>query len=222
MSVESEIFKRARINYKKLIEFGFKEENNVFIYSKVIFNNFKIVISIDKNMIVSGKVYDLDLNEEYTNFRLEGPQGEFINKIQNKYKLVLLDILNNCCEIVYFINDQTNRITELINNLYNDNPVFPWEKYNGYGVFKNPKNGKWYGLIVNIDKSKLDKNSSGEIEIINVKLEKERIIELIDYRSFFPAYHMNKEHWISIILDDSLSDDEILNYIRISHSFTEK
>lgn len=42
------------------------------------------------------------------------------------------------------------------------------------------------------------------------------------YPSIVPAYHMNKRHWISIILDDSISDDEIKNLIYQSYKITEK
>lgn len=74
---------------------------------------------------------------------------------------------------------------------------------------------------MNIDKSKIDKASAGEVEVINIKLDEKEIPILLNKKGFYPSYHMNKKNWITIILDDTLSDDEIMKYINISHSYTE-
>ena len=38
------------------------------------------------------------------------------------------------------------------------------------------------------------------------------------YKAVQPGYHINKEHWNSIILDDSIPDDEILAMIDDSYN----
>ena len=58
------------------------------------------------------------------------------------------------------------------------------------------------------------------MEIINVKLEEEKIKQLLNKQGFYPAYHMNKKSWISIVLDDTINDDEIMDYINESYQFT--
>ena len=68
---------------------------------------------------------------------------------------------------------------------------------------------------MNIDKSKLDSNTKGEVEIINIKTN--RVEELLNKKGFYPAYHMNKKYWITIILDESLSDKEIMELISESY-----
>ena len=95
-----------------------------------------------------------------------------------------------------------------------------WDDAPGFGVFKNPKNNKWYGIIMNIDYSKIVKSKKGEIEIINIKLDKAEIQELLTQEEFYPAWHMNKKNWISIILDETLPDKKIMEYIEESHSYT--
>lgn len=37
---------------------------------------------------------------------------------------------------------------------------------------------------------------------------------------FFPAYHMNKENWISILLDGTVSADEIEPLLELSYQLT--
>ena len=56
---------------------------------------------------------------------------------------------------------------------------------------------------------------------MNIKLLPEKITELLKRKGFYPAYHMNKKNWITIILDETLEDEEIMGYIRKSHQFTE-
>lgn len=40
------------------------------------------------------------------------------------------------------------------------------------------------------------------------------------HKSIVPAFHMNKEHWISVILDDSISDYEIEDFVTNSYELT--
>ena len=72
---------------------------------------------------------------------------------------------------------------------------------------------------MNLDLSKLD-NNSGEVEIINVKLDENKIQKLLKQKGFYKAYHMNKKSWITIILDDTLSDKYIMDLIDESYSYT--
>ena len=218
MNLEEDIFKRSNINIKKIKDYGFIEIKDYYTYEKTFLNNeFKAIINIDKDGRVEGKVIDLSLNEEYLNIRIKSQEGSFVNKVRNSYKDILIDIKNNCFESEPFIFKQTNRITNYIINKYNDNPEFLWDKYPGCGIFRNKNNNKWYAIVMNIDKSKLD-NETGEIEIINVKLEEETISNLINKKGYYKAYHMNKKSWITIILDDTLTDKEITKLIDESYN----
>lgn len=222
MNFENEIFKRTRIDFEKLKSYGFVKDGNVYKYSKEFMDSFRADIVIDSKGQVSGRVYDFNLDDEYVSLRIESQVGEFVSKVREAYKEILKNIAETCGEKLYFISEQANRITKLIMNLYNDVPEFAWEKFPGYGIFRNPNNEKWYSLIMNIDKSKIDKKCSGEIEVINVKLDDDKIQGLLTKKGFYPSYHMNKKNWITIILDDTLSDEEIIEYIKESHMFTEK
>ncbi len=70
---------------------------------------------------------------------------------------------------------------------------------------------------MNLDSSKLS-NSSGEVEIINVKLDENKIQKLLKQKGFYKAYHMIKKDWISIILNDTLKDEEILSLLDESYN----
>ena len=88
-------------------------------------------------------------------------------------------------------------------NAYDVSPEFMWEKHPQYAVFRHPENKKWFALVMNVDPLKVRINDSpdNEIEVLDVKMDPEKVSLLQKASGFKPAYHMNKEHWISIILD---------------------
>lgn len=220
MNIEREIFKKSEIVENKLISYGFKKIDKKYMFSKNILNNsFRVDIQV-LDGVISGKVYDLSFNEEYTNYRVDETLG-FASKIREEFEGILLDIRDKCTNQSYFVSNQANRIADLIFKKYGDLPEFAWDKFSGYGIFKNSKNDKWYALIMNINKSKISLGNE-EIEVINVKLDKDKVKDLQERNGFYKAYHMNKENWITIILDDTLSDEKIMSYVDESHVFTEQ
>ena len=223
MAIEEELFKRAKLDLNKIIKYGFKKDQSLYKYSKNIMNNkFRVDIKIDDNGKVQGKIYDLIFKDEYTNFRIKDTNGFFVEQVKNEFEDLLIDIRNKCFTRETFIYEQTNRITKAIKDKFHDEPEFEWEKFPGYATFKNKNSKKWYGIIMNIDKSKLEKNSQGEIEILNIKLDPIEVENLLKQEGFYPAYHMNKKHWITINLNDTISDETIMGLIKKSYAYTER
>lgn len=217
LNIEDKIFKRMKLNKEKLISYGFIKKDKGYQYSKNFMKNtFRADIYIDLNGNVQGKVYDLDIEEEYTNFRVEDSVGEFVNTVKEEYIEILKDIANHCFEKEYFIYEQSNRIAKLIKETYQVEPEFLWEKFPNYGVFRNVRSQKWFSAIMNIDKSKIIPKEKGEIEILNVKLDDE-VSTYLKQKGIYPAYHFSKKSWVSIILDDTLSDTEIMHLINTSY-----
>lgn len=218
MNIEEEIFKRSQIDIDKLASYGFIKKENIFEYAEDIMENtFRVIVTVDRKKQITGKIIDLSTEEEYNNYRLTTKGGEFSCQIRAEFEKVLSNIEKKCTIRKPFITDQANKITALIKEKYGDNPEFTWEKYPGFGTFKNAL-GKWYALIINIPKNKLSpKESDEEVEIINIKIVPEKIDEMLKLPGFYPAYHMNKKNWISIILDGTINDKEILDYIETSY-----
>lgn len=221
MTIEDRVFRCTIVNWAKLKAYGFRLLKNEYVIEKTFMNGaFKAIISIDKNGIVNGTVYDVDSDDIYMPLRVEDMVAGFVGQVREAYAEVLEDIKAHCFNKCYFGGEQANRIAQKIMQIYGDAPDFPWGKYDGYGVFRNPFNEKWYALIMNIDKNKLDKKQSGAVDIMNIKLEENEIQNLVTRQSFFPAYHMNKKSWITVVLDGTLDDVEIMELIDKSHQFT--
>lgn len=67
---------------------------------------------------------------------------------------------------------------------------------------------KWDAILKNGD--------STVINVMNLKTE-----EQYDIDGIYPAFHMNHKHWISLILDDTLSDSLIMELVSKSYNLTE-
>ncbi len=221
MTIEDELFRKTKIDFNKISEYGFKKDKSLYRYSRNIMNDtFRVDIEINDNGVVKGRIYDLAFGDEYTNFRIEDSIGSFVGQVREEFKNLLKDIRSNCFNREDFIYDQSNRITKAIKEKYGDEPEFEWEKFPGYATFRNRDSKKWYGIIMNIDKSKLVESSAGEIEIIDIKLEPNEIEYLLKQDGFYPAYHMNKKSWITIMLNNTISDEKIMSLIEKSYSYT--
>ena len=103
---------------------------------------------------------------------------------------------------------------------FGDRPLFMWDDDPYSGVFKNPETAKWYGIIMYIPRSRLGEKSAAYVQVMNLKLDVDEIQKLLKHKGFYPAYHMNKKYWISLTLDEKLSDDEILALVEESHCYT--
>lgn len=55
------------------------------------------------------------------------------------------------------------------------------------------------------------------MEIIDLKMQSENLKEIVDHKSFFPGYHMNKKYWYTIILDGTVSNETIFSLIDKSY-----
>ena len=230
MSIESDFLKRYRPAFGKMEDAGFRKTDAGFEYEEVFFDGqFRARLTVDENGTIRGKVVDLDTEEEYLPIRAVHQSGSFVGSVREAYFQVLVRLRDACFIPVDFLGDQANRIAALIERAYGDAPEFPWEKFPGNGVFKCRENGKWYAAILTVAYGKLDPDRAKagsdpeEIaEVINLKADPEEIPYLTGLPGIFPAWHMNKKHWISVLLDDTLTDERVMELIRESRRLVEE
>ena len=223
MEIEDKIFKKYKPDYKKLKQFGFKFINEKYIIEKFFLNNeFKAIVEVLPDGNVKGDVIDIETNDYYLPLRVSSQQGAFIGKIRESYEEVLKLIRQNCFYKNYFVLNQSNRIVDLIIKKFGDEPEFLWEKYDDTGIFRNKTSNKWYGIIMDIDRSKIEKTKSGFIEVMNVKLSAKTLEKMLKLKGFYPAYHMNKKYWITIALDETVKDEVIMELIEESYGLVSK
>ena len=180
-------------NIDKLIEYGFKLEKNKYILKRDIDNNLYAIFTIDKDISIN--VYDKITNEEFIPYKLNTSVGLYVSDIREKLDKYKQEIINNC----FNNNDTRKEIIKYIHEKYQIKEEHPWNEYPTFYTFKT--NNKWFGLIMRIPYKSLGIDSIEEVDVINIKIEPEKIDKLVDNKQYFKAYHMNKKYWITIVLN---------------------
>jgi len=218
--IEEEIFKRRTIDTDNLEKFGFVRKIDGYCLDVPLVEGMRVEVVVDHSARVRGKVYDEELKEEYMQFRLEGAEGKFVNTIRTAYIAFLQELADRISTARHYAGAQACRISEAIEKIYHVSPEFLWDKFPHYGVYRHPESGKWFGIIMDIDKSKVDPAKEGASEVMNLKTD-EKTPYCIE-KGAYPSYHMNHKSWISLILDDSLPDAVIFEMIAYSYENVSK
>jgi len=113
-----------------------------------------------------------------------------------------------------------SEIFKYVQQTYNLKPDYPWSRYPGYAVLRHEGTEKWFGLIMSVPKGRLGLDGNADIEILNVKTDVDKVGSLRRMKGVLPAYHMNKEHWVSILLDGSVGLREIKSFLDESFVLT--
>ena len=223
--IEETVFSRKRWIESKMLAYGFHKANKTYILEKPFLDgDFKTVLSVTPKGQVTGKVIDSMTQDEYYQLRQETATGPYVNRVRSAYRSLLTDIADSCCSDVLFASSQANRLTQAILDHFQVKPDFPWEhssRYQSYGAFRHTSNRKWFALIMNVKREVLDKDGNTSlIDILNVKIPPAQGDELRQIPGIYPAYHMNHKTWISVVLDETLPDEKILELIDTSYQLT--
>lgn len=206
---------KYNLSKEQLKSFEFKEEAEKLIYRKEILDSSFLmeIVFVDRQFLI--EVYDLEFDEIYSLFSVDSAVGETVQNIREHVENLLSSILGLADE-----SEKINsEVVDYCNNRYGENHINPFKKHPDILAFVNEKN-KWYALLSDVEYNKLNKNTdiTTKVKILNVKYPTDRILEIIDNKNIFPAYHMNKKHWISIVLDKNIKLKTIKELIDISYS----
>ena len=95
-------------------------------------------------------------------------------------------------------------------------------KYPSFLVFRHNGNRKWFAVIMDIPRKNLGLPSEGEISVVNLKCDTRLIGSFREEPGFFPGWHMNKAHWLSVALDGTVDDEKIKFMVGMSYELTKK
>lgn len=112
------------------------------------------------------------------------------------------------------------QLEKILCETYAANMDWPWIKYPNYEVFRHSNNKKWFALIMDVSKNKLGLAGDEILDIVNFKCDPALIGSLRMENGFFPAYHMNKDSWITVALDGTVDDEKIKALADMSYELT--
>lgn len=104
-----------------------------------------------------------------------------------------------------------------IKKKYKASPEYPWAKYDINAVFRHSDNRKWFALVMRVEREKLGFSEQGYVDAINLKIDDRMFRDvLLNEEGILPAYHMNKEHWITVLLDGTVETERVFDLIDAS------
>lgn len=223
MTIEEKACEYRRFVPDKLLAYGFSAADGGYAYQADFMDGaFRAELFVSDAGVLTGSVTDLMNGEEYAPLRNDHFNGAYVNAVRYAYEELLSAVTKACCIDAVFASEQANRIARAIHDVYQVSPDFPW-KGDRSGVFRHTDSKKWFGLIMRIRRKKLLKNGDETpVDVINLKINPDMRMELTAHEGIYPAFHMNHKQWISVVLNNTLTDDEIMRHISESFRLTKK
>ncbi len=110
------------------------------------------------------------------------------------------------------------QLFELAADRFGVDPDYPWNDENA--VLRHSGNGKWFAAVLRVRADRLGLSCGGEVDVVNVKCDPAMIGNMLGKPGYRAAYHMNKDKWLTALLDGSAPDDEIEGLLTISYELT--
>ena len=173
--------------------------------------------------VIAGKsfevnVFDADTDEEYLPFNVLDNITGFVTGIREQVEDLVQEIKEKC-----LLNSNMKlRLMEYCERKFGTEPEAPWEDSPDAYTFKTAKRNKWYALFMTIPYKSLGLVAKGTLDVVNIKLPPEKVLDLIDRVHFYPAYHMNKKHWITIVLNKEVDEPLVQQLLEESYGLVEK
>ena len=112
-------------------------------------------------------------------------------------------------------------VFEYIKKKYKVSPEYPWAKYDNNAVFRHGDNKKWFALVMDVQRNKLGLRGEEYVDVVNLKVDDMLFRDmLIRQEGILPAWHMNKQHWITVLLDGTLPEEKVFGLIDMSFMAT--
>ncbi len=222
MTIEEKVFLRKRFLPEALTAYGFTKTDAGYAYrADFMDGDFTAVVTVTERGEATGTVIDNMNGEAYAPLRSERFSGAYVNAVRSAYEDVLSGIAAHCCRDTLFDSDQANRIADAIYARYGVRPDFPWGQspHEHSGVFRHAEGGKWFALIMRIRRGLLSRDTDETmIDVMNLKIDPEQ--ERPSKEGIYPAYHMNHRLWITVALDGTLSDGDLMELVGTSFRMT--
>lgn len=189
----SHFLNKGNVSHHKLVLYGFCFENETYVLTKdVPDTDFYVKVGISKKAITA-TVYEKATDEKYVLIDVPTANGAFVSELRNSVCRLMNEVFENCFDLT----DVKTKYTEFIAKEFGVASENPW---NDEATVYRCANKKWFALLMEVPFAKFGYASLEKVWCVNVKADSEKIKNLIDNKTVFPAYHMNKKHWVTVLL----------------------
>ena len=206
------------IDCKRAIAYGFSRNESGFELKKELSDAGLYAVFAIAGKRFEVNVFDSYTDEEYLPFNVADNITGFVTGIREQVETLVQEIKEKCL----LKANMKLRLMEYCTGQFGTKPEAPWEDSPEFFTFKTARKNKWYAIFMTIPYKSLGLTARGTLDIVNIKLPPEKVRDLMDRVHFYPAYHMNKKHWITIILDKEVDELLVQRLLEESYSLVEK
>lgn len=215
------IFKNKKQNIKKMISFGFVPCPGGQVFCQPLEG---VGLMLEFFAMTDGTlkytVTDPDSGGEYVLHRVAEAEGSFVGGVRLALESKLTEIAENCFDTEIHRQMQTKRLLNYAFEKYGSLPEFLWKDENA--VLRRSDTKKWFAAVLVINSASLGLAGTKKQEAVNLHIYPEQLPQLLEKKGIFPAYHMNKKHWITLLLDGTVSDELLFELTDISFELAKK
>lgn len=218
MDILQKIFRYKKADFSSLIAYGFNATPQGYIYQQQLSkSHLLLTFTVSQTGQPSAALTDPVTDEPYVLHLMEYAVGSFIGTVRQEYEAALHAIADSCFVTEIFQSEQTKAIAAYVQQTYQCRLEHLWPDAPENAIWRRQDNAKWFGAVLTVPKNKLGYAENTPVEIIDLHAAPEQVAAYITRKHYYPGWHMNKKHWYTIILDNSLPTEEICK--RIDESF---
>lgn len=212
----SHLLKTATVNTNKLIEYGFSKKSEGYALRKTLAADGFYVDFVLNDVDFFAEVYEsgeFGDDEKYALVNVNSACGKFVTGIREEVKSIVEDIRFKCFEEKDIRRQYVNFIEKEF-GVIGDNP-FSDDSLDTV-VFRTPQKS-WFAIIMKIKYKNFGMNSDDELYVVNLKHNPLTISTLINNDTIFNAWHMNKKHWITVVLSARTDFEQLKQFTKESY-----
>lgn len=207
-----------RPDFGKLLKFGFEKSGDEYVYhTAVLDGQFELCVKVSAAGGLRDSLTELSTGDIYSLHLVEDACGEFVGKVRKAREEALGRIYSDCFYREVFSSAGAKAIIGFASDTFGDGLEFLWDKLPDAAVLRRKDTRKWYAVFMRIARRRLGLEGDGVTEIVDVRHNLTEDSSLLDGKRFLAGYHMNKKSWMTIILDGSVPEEELLSFIKSSY-----
>lgn len=218
IDILQKIFRYKKADCSRLTAYGFSNTPQGYSYQQLLpQSKLLLTFTVSNTGQLSAALTDPVTDEPYVLHLMEYAAGNFVGTVRQEYEETLQAIADSCFVTEIFKGEQTKAIIAYVQKKYQCTLEHLWPEAPENAVWRRKDNRKWFGTVLTVPKNKLGHAENKSVEIIDLHATPEQVADYITRKHYYPGWHMNKKHWYTIILDNSLPTEEICR--RIDESY---
>lgn len=103
---------------------------------------------------------------------------------------------------------------------YGAKPEYLWESAPDAFALRHRAGRKWFAVVMDVRRSRLGLPGEDAVCLMDVKCGPLLAGSYLGKPGVVPAYHMNKTHWLGVLLDGSAEAQTVRELLEISYALT--